>query len=262
MINVVELWLISLSLINLILFTIGLIVFMPKKVYKTSIDEFYRIFKEQRLYLIIIFGVVLFHLIEVNIIDSTVTEWIGYDFANNIQHIEGNIIYLLSQYWTPAIVYFLVIMYIAVYPFTLWFSPIYFIATDEKKAMKTLAYGLLLIYSIALPFYLFMPITNVYTFYNLESALSNVIPTVENFFYITTTQNNCLPSLHVAMSILIARSVHLTGNKKLSYFTYFCTASVIISVIYLAIHWITDVICGTLLAIVTIFLLNQFIKDE
>lgn len=153
-------------------------------------------------------------------------------------------------------------MYIAIYPFTLWFSPIYFIAADEKKAMKTLAYGLLLIYSIALPFYLFMPITNVYTFYNLESALSNVIPTVENFFYTTTTQNNCLPSLHVAMSILITRSVHLTGNKKLSYFTYFCTASVIISVIYLAIHWITDVICGTLLAIVTIFLLNHFIKGE
>jgi hypothetical protein len=74
MINVVELWLISLSLINLILFTIGLIVFMPKKVYKTSIAEFYRIFKEQRLYLLIIFGVVLFHLIEVNIIDSAVTE--------------------------------------------------------------------------------------------------------------------------------------------------------------------------------------------
>ena len=262
MINVVELWLISLSLINLILFTIGLIVFMPKKVYKTSIAEFYRIFKEQRLYLLIIVGVVLFHLIEVNIIDSAVTEWIGYDFANNIQHIEGNIIYLFSQYWTPAIVYFFVIMYIAIYPFTLWFSPIYFIAADEKKAMKTLAYGLLLIYSIALPFYLFMPITNVYTFYNLESALNNVIPTVENFFYTTTIQNNCLPSLHVAMSILITRSVHLTGNKKLSYFTYFCTASVIISVIYLAIHWITDVICGTLLAIVTIFLLNHFIKGE
>ncbi len=111
-------------------------------------------------------------------------------------------------------------MYITIYPFTLWFSPIYFIATDEKKAMKTLAYGLLLIYSIALPVYLFMSITNVYTFYNLESALNNVILTVENFFYTTTTQNNCLLSLHVAMPILIARFVHLTGNKKFLFYIF------------------------------------------
>ena len=261
-INIVESWLISLVLINLILFTIGLIVFIPRRVYNTSIAEFYRILRDQYLYLIIIFGVVLFHLIEVNIIDSVVTDWIGYDFAKNIQYIEGNLVSLFSQYWTSALVYFFVIMYIAVYPFTLWFSPIYFIASDEKKAMKTLAYGLLLIYSIALPFFLFMPITNVYTFYNLESVLNNVIPTVENFYYFTTTQNNCLPSLHVAMSILIARSVHITRNKRLSYFTYFCMISVIMSVIYLAIHWVTDVVCGTLLAIVTIFLLDHFIKDE
>ena len=235
---------------------------MPKKVYKTSITEFYSIFKEHFLYILIIFGVVILHLIEVNIIDSVVTAWIGYDFTYNIQNIEGDIVSQFSQYWSPVIVYFFVIMYIAVYPFTLWFSPIYFIGNNQKNAMKTLAYGTLLIYVITLPFYLFFPITNVYTFYNLESTLNNAIPAVENLFYLTTTHNNCLPSLHVAMSILLARSVHLTRNKRLSYFLYFCMASVIISVIYLAIHWIMDVICGAIIAIVIIFMLNYFIKDE
>jgi len=261
-VNVIESWLISLSLINLILLTISLILFMPKEVYKTSFTEFFRIFKEHILYLLIIFIVVLFHLIEVNLIDSAVTAWVGYDFAYNIQYIEGDVVSQFSQYWNPVIVYFFVIIYIAVYPFILWFSPIYFIVNNKKKSMKTLAYGTLLIYIISLPFYLFFPITNVYKFYNLESALNNAIPAVENFFYVTTTQNNCLPSLHVAMSILIAKSVHLTRNKKLSYFIYFSMASVIISVIYLAIHWIMDVIFGALLAIVIILLLNYYIKDE
>jgi membrane-associated phospholipid phosphatase len=153
-------------------------------------------------------------------------------------------------------------MYIAVYPFTLWFSPLYFILSNEKEAMKTFSYGLLLIYAVALPFYLFLPITNVYTFNNIDSAINNVIPSVENFFYATTTKNNCIPSLHVAMTILISRSIQLTGNKKFSYFAYFCMVSVIISVIYLAIHWITDVIFGVLLAISVIYLLNHFIKRE
>ena len=128
--------------------------------------------------------------------------------------------------------------------------------------MKIFAYGLLLIYVIALPFYLFMPITNVYTYYNVNSALETVIPSVENFFYSITTQNNCLPSLHTAMTILVAYSVSLTDNKKLLYFAYFTMITVIISVIYLSIHWITDVIAGALLAVGVIFILRRFMQGE
>lgn len=254
-------WLIVLGLINLLLFVIGLVIFMPKKVYKTNITEFYQVFKKHLPYILIILGVVFFHLFEVNIIDPAMTEWVGVNFAENIQSIEGDIVFCFSQHWTPVLVYFFVFMYIVVYPFTLWFSPLYFLLVDEKKSMETLSYGLLLVYAVVLPFYLFIPVTNVYRYYGVESVLENVIPAVESFFYTTTTQNNCLPSLHVAVTILIAWSVHLTGNKKLSYFTYFCMISVIVSVIYLAIHWITDILCGALLAIVVILILNRFIKE-
>jgi len=231
-------------------------------VYKTNITEYFKIFKKNLPYILIIFGVVCFHLIEVNIIDPHVTEHIGYDYVNVIKNFEGDTVFWFSQQWTPALVYFFVIMYIAVYPFTLWFSITYFLITDEKKSMKNLAYGLLLIYSIALPFYLFVPITNVYTYYNIGSALETVIPSVEQFFYSTTTQNNCLPSLHTAMTILVAWSIHITGNKKLSYFAYFTMISVILSVIYLSIHWITDVICGVLVAAVVIFILHRYIGEN
>jgi len=231
-------------------------------VYKTNITEYFKIFKKNLPYILIIFGVVCFHFIEVNIIDSHVTEHIGYDYVNVIKNLEGDTVFWFSQHWTPSLVYFFVIMYIAVYPFTLWFSITYFLITDEKKSMKNLAYGLLLIYSITLPFYLFVPITNVYTFYNIESALETVIPSVEQFFYSTTTQNNCLPSLHTAMTILVAWSIHITGNKKLSCFAYFTIISVILSVIYLSIHWITDVICGVLIAAVVIFILHRYIGEN
>ena len=251
-----------LGLINLILFIIGLFLFLPKKIHKTKFSEYYQIFVSQIKYLLIIFGVVAFHLIEVNLLDSFFTDLIGVDFASSLELIEDNVVYWFSQNWTPFLVYFCVMMYIAVYPFTLWFSPLYFLLTDNKKAMKTLAYGLLLIYVIALPFYLFLPITNVYTYYGIESALETVVPSVENFFYSTTTSNNCLPSLHVAMALLIARSVSLTKNKLYTYFTYFCAVSVIVSVIYLAIHWITDVICGTVLAFSVFYLLKRFVKEE
>jgi membrane-associated phospholipid phosphatase len=211
---------------------------------------------------LIIIVVVVIHLIEVNIIDPHVTRWIGHDFANNIRDIEGDFVYWFSQNWIPVLVYFFVLMYIAVYSFTLWFSPLYFLLTNNKKAIKTLAYGLLFIYIIALPFYLFLPIKNVYTYYNVSSALETVIPSVERFFYSTTTHNNCLPSLHTAMTILVAYSVSLTGNKKLKYFAYFTMISVIISVIYLSIHWVLDVISGALIAIGVIFIINRYMMEK
>jgi membrane-associated phospholipid phosphatase len=254
-------WMIVLGAINLILLLIGLKIFFPKDFFKEKNIQLLHKIKINFPYILIIAGVVGFHLLEVNLIDPHVTNWVGYDFANTIQSLEGDTVFWFSQNWNTVLVYFFVIIYIAVYPFTLWFSPLYFLLNNHKKAMKTLAYGLLLIYLIALPFYLFLPITNVYTFYNAGSALENVIPGVEQFFYSTTTMNNCLPSLHTAMTILIAYSVSLTGNKKFTYFSYFVMITVIISVIYLSIHWLTDVIAGAILSTGVIFILRKIIVD-
>ena len=251
---------IVLGAINLALLLIFLKFIVPEGFLKNI--SFLPAIKRHLPYLLIIAGVVALHLFEVNVIDSSVTQWVGHDYANEIRGFEGDIVYQFSQNWIPALVYFFVIMYIAVYPFTLWFSPLYFLQTDDKKAMKTLTYGLLLIYVVALPFYLFVPITNVYTYYNVNSALEGAIPSVENFFYSTTTQNNCLPSLHTAMTILVAYSISLTGNKKLTYFGYFTMVSVIISVIYLSIHWITDVIAGALLAVGAIFIMRRYMRGD
>jgi membrane-associated phospholipid phosphatase len=261
-VKILETWFIVLGLINLGLLLFGLYVFFPRKNFKTIMTEYYKNFRKQLPYLLIIIGVVTFHLIQVNLLDPLVTDWVGIDFANNIQSYEGEIVYSFYRYWNPILIYFFVIMYIVVYPFTLWFAPLYFLFNDEKKSMKNLSYGLLIIYIVALPFYMFLPVTNVYNYYGLESSLEAVIPSVENFFYTTTTLNNCIPSLHTAMTILIAWSVYLTGNKKLLYFSIFTMICVFIAVVFLIIHWITDVIFGALLALIVIFLLNHFINKE
>ncbi|KYK30632.1 MAG: hypothetical protein AYK22_03365 [Thermoplasmatales archaeon SG8-52-3] len=260
-VNLIETWYIVLGIINLLLIVLSIILFFPKNFFRNKVGIFKSIQKNY-FYIIIIAGVVILHLIEVNLIDSYTTELVGYDFANNIKDIEGDVVYLFSQFWTPILVYFFVLIYIAIYSFTLWFSPLYFLLTNNEKALKTLAYGLFLIYIIALPFYLFLPITNVYTYYDASSALETVIPSVESFFYSTTTQNNCLPSLHTAMTILIAYSVSLTGNKKFTYFAYTIMILVIISVIYLSIHWLIDVITGAVLSIGIILILRRYIREE
>ena len=261
-VDVIDNWFLVVGLINLFLFIFGLFFFLPKKIFKTTFLEYYKFFSSNFKFLIIILIVVIIHLLEVNFVDSYITDLLGLDFTESISLIENGVVFWFSQNWNYFLVVFFVIMYIAVYPFILWFSPLYFLLTDDKKALKTLAYGLFLIYVVALPFYLFFPVTNVFTFYGVESALEWVIPGVNEFFYSTTTFNNCLPSLHVAMTLLIAKSVFITKNKKYTYFVYFCAISVIISVIYLAIHWIIDVMFGIILAFTVFYLQKRFITED
>jgi membrane-associated phospholipid phosphatase len=251
--------------INILLFLFIVFFLMPKgSIKKIPFDPnvIIKLFMSQIKPILIIVGIVVFHLIEVKFVDPFTTDLVGYDYANAIVNIENGFVYWFSQHWNPVLLYYFVLIYIVVYPFTLWFSPLYFILGRRKRALKSLAYGLLLIYMISLPFYLFLPITNVYSFYGVESALETVIPSVESFFYLTTTQNNCLPSLHTAMAILVAYCFCLTGNKKLIYFGYFVMVSVLISVVYLSIHWLVDIISGVLLSLGVILLLRHYIKDD
>jgi len=258
-------WLLFFFIVNIILAIFGIIFLTPKDFLKKIPWDVKKIIllglKQYKLLLMIIIAV-SFHLFEVNFIDPIATQWVGYDYANTIVNFEDGIVYWFSQHWNPILLYFFVLIYIVIYPFSLWFSLLYFILDEQTKALKSLAFALVITYIIALPFYLFLPVTNVYTYYGAESALETILPTVEQFFYSTTTCNNCLPSLHTAMAIFLAYCGTLTDNKKFSYFTYFIMITVLISVVYLSIHWITDVIAGAIVALVTIFLLKRYITVE
>lgn len=210
--------------------------------------------------LFLLFGVVIVHLIEVNVIDPVTTAFMKPGFTCLLISIEQDIVAGFSEFWMPTIILFFVFIYIILYPFTLWYTPLYSLITHQKKALETLAVSLFFVYILALPFYLFFPVTNVYTSFNLPSALNTAIPEIETFFYTTTTQNNCFPSLHTAMSIIITRTIFTTENKRFRYLALFVMVTVIISVLYLSIHWILDVIGGIIVALLALYLTEKTLK--
>ena len=69
MVSLVETGLVIISVINLLLFILSIIIFTPIRYKNASIVEIYRNFKKHLPYLLLILGVVFFHLIEVNLID-------------------------------------------------------------------------------------------------------------------------------------------------------------------------------------------------
>jgi membrane-associated phospholipid phosphatase len=254
-------WLFTIGVINLILFFIGIVLFIPRdrlRLLWVPQPEDWTIIR----YVLVIMGIVGLHLFEVNVIDPFVNSFVPWDFASVFVEIEDSYVVGMVDMWHPWVVAFFVVVYIAVYPFTLWFSVLYFFWCREVGAMRTLVLGLVIVYMVALPFYLFFPVSNVYTFFDSVSALEVVIPGVEQFFYSTTTWNNCFPSLHTAMTLMVAVSVWQTGNRRFGWFTWLIAVLVIISVIYLAIHWIVDVVAGILVVFGVSFILQRWFGEK
>ena len=242
------------------LFLLSSFLILPKKYLQQPLKKTISNAFQLRFPLLLIIGVVLFHLFEVNVLDAITTAALEPGFTAIITSVEHDIVARFSEFWMPVAILFFVFIYIILYPFTLWYTPLYSIITNQKYALNTLAFSLFFLYLFALPFYLFFPITNVYTYYDLPSALNTVIPEIETFFYATTTQNNCFPSLHTAMSIIIARTIFLTENKRFQYLGLFVMVTVIMSVLYLSIHWIVDVIGGIIVSLLAIYLSERTIK--
>lgn len=248
------------GILHLILFIISVFIFLPKHLRTQPLQKSISNIFSQFHWFLLILAVVIVHLIEVNVLDPWSTQFVGTDYATVFKAIEDSIVANMYHLWNIIPLGFFVIMYIVVYPFILWFSNLYFLIDNQKKALQSLAFSLVPLYILSLPFYLFLPVSNVYTYYDLDSSLSLIFPSINLFFYTTTTANNCFPSLHVAMSILITWAVKHTNNKPYYYFTLFSMLSVIISVMYLAIHWIIDVIGGILVASAAIIISNTVLK--
>ena len=248
--------------IQLILLITSIIIFIPRALLKKNILSIMKLMQQHIHYFSIIIIVVIIQIIEVNVFDQWLTDMISNDFTEIFSNIEQSLVANIHFYWHPLLLSFNVIMYIIVYQFILWFSPMYYLIIEDNKPIKALAYGLLIIYGLALPFYLLFPVTNVYTYFQIPSALNILFPNIETFFYLTTTSNNCFPSLHVAVSIIIAFSASYTKNKKYYYFTFFSMILILISVLYLLIHWLLDVIGGILISVIAMFIIKRFILEE
>ncbi|GGA41979.1 phosphatase PAP2 family protein [Paenibacillus physcomitrellae] len=123
----------------------------------------------------------------------------------------------------------------------------------NKVFLIASCYTVLLNYLIAIPFFLFFPISEVWSyapagvsFYMLEA-----FPKFEEIYRPLSGLDNCFPSLHTAISVSMAILAVRSGNRRWAAIA--CTIAVVIifSIFYMGIHWLTDMIGGLLLSAIS-----------
>jgi membrane-associated phospholipid phosphatase len=153
--------------------------------------------------------------------------------------------------------------YVGGYPVLIILTPFLGIWLNERILARRALGAYALSFAFALPFYLFFPVREVWHAYDPtnQGAVQNLAiqyDWVHNHIYAYNELNNCFPSLHTAISVAMAAVAWRSGAPK-SY-VVFATALaglIVVSTVYLGIHWVLDVVAGLVLAAIVVRLVER-----
>ncbi len=190
-------------------------------------------------------------------------------FTHWIYRIEGNWTNNIQEiFLNDSLTNILSAHYLFMYLFMIWFSPMYYILSNDKIMADKAALNYFVIYLLSVPFYLFFNIEVTSSYISGMDALLYHDSFTLSFFTANDPMDNAIPSLHIGLPIglLIINRLHCRklgiSIKKWRHreFDLFISANVLIyifSIQYLGIHWLVDIIPGIGLALITSYFVNH-----
>ncbi|GAB2672698.1 phosphatase PAP2 family protein [Paenibacillus thermoaerophilus] len=191
-------------------------------------------------------GILAFNKIEVTLENSMEHTP---DFTPYIYKLEGGFVAALQdlfhQNWlTPVLAFF----YVVVFQVMLVGSIGVYTFGRELHLYRAVCYAIMMNYMIAIPFYLFLPVTEVHAFSpDVKFYMLDAFPTFETTYRNLSDLDNCFPSLHTSISVTLSIIAFQSRNAFFRLFVPVSAVIVIFSIFYLGIHWLTDMLGGLLL---------------
>lgn len=160
--------------------------------------------------------------------------------------------------------WFFIVVYLYSYTFVLFFTPFMFLIRNDKPRMKQLTLALIINYSILIPFYIFFAVRTPGYYELTAGSIDPILYSHPNLLQTITAVDpldNCFPSGHVSVPLtIVLLLLPIRKNRNYRRFTLFMailTALIIMSVLYLGIHWVADVAAGILLAILAAWITRK-----
>lgn len=128
-----------------------------------------------------------------------------------------------------------------------------YLLDKNRVILYATCYTIILTYAIAIPFYLYFPVNEVWSYApaGVRFIMLDVFPKFEQEYRPLSGLNNCFPSLHTAISVSMALLAYRSGNRRWMVISTISAVIIVFGIFYLGIHWLTDMIGGTLLAVLS-----------
>ena len=105
---------------------------------------------------------------------------------------------------------------------------------NNMKLYYAICIALLLNYFVAVPFYLFVPVNEVWFVHpQVKFLILDVFPSFEREYRALSGLNNCFPSLHTSISVTLALIASKSGIRRWAIFAWINAVVIIFSIFYL-----------------------------
>ncbi len=183
---------------------------------------------------------------------------IGFHMTETIRQLEGEFVLIFLGVSSPELTSYLTFIYIYGYTFLLVFPVVAYFALSDTKMFRRLLTAYAFNYAIGLVLYVLVIAygpRNVFVEQLLTGSGSSpmIYEHSVEYQYLTREVNrntNVFPSLHTSLSATVGIFAYLTRSSYPKWFPVagVISISVIISTMYLGLHWGIDVLAGLALA--------------
>ncbi|CAH1196823.1 hypothetical protein PAECIP111892_02338 [Paenibacillus auburnensis] len=179
---------------------------------------------------------------------------LGSDFTSFIFGLEGHFVeYVQQLFYSPWLTPIIVFFYIFMLQSVLAASLGVYLLDKNRVMLYATCYTIMIVYAVAIPFYLYFPVNEVWSYApaGVRFTMLDVFPRFEQEYRPLSGLNNCFPSLHTAISVSTAILAYRSGNRRWMVITTVSAVMIVFGIFYLGIHWLTDMLGGTLLAVLS-----------
>lgn len=182
------------------------------------------------------------------------------DYTHLLYAAEGRLTWWIQRAFEhPVLTDILNFHYLFIYLFIIAFTPIYYAYVQERDMVDKAVLNYVMIYVLAVPWYLFLNVEVTSTFIpGMHALLYHDSARYYEFFSTHDPLDNAVPSLHIAIpaGLLFIHWLHVKQQgirmrewRHRPYHLFILVNTVIFgfSILYLGIHWLIDTAFGILL---------------
>ena len=187
----------------------------------------------------------------------------GIDMTPYIYAIEGDLVVWVQETfradWLDSL---MTHFYISGFMFITYSSIFYVAYFDDRWMADRIALCIAWVYILAVPFYLFFNV-RVTGFYieDMDAIAYTLNPEIETWFRRIDPFTNCMPSLHIAVPFSIwltfRKHDHDGRWKRFQNMTLIYILLTAFSIVYLGIHWFSDIIGGMMIGALTVKMVDK-----
>lgn len=189
---------------------------------------------------------------------------LGWNVTGYLYAIEGGFVPWLQSFATPPMTAFFSAVYIYGYVYLLVFPLLAYVLHDDPIPFREAAIAYSLNYAIGLAAYLLFVSYGPRNFLPelVDPLLYTAWPRSQLLVSEVNQNTNVFPSLHTSLSITVALLAYRTRDRyaRWQWVAVPLAASVVVSTMYLGIHWGVDVLAGALLAVVSVLGAVRFVS--